>query len=175
VEFNVAQLLKGHTGDQRDYDIADETVLLDEGQRTTVNGTVRLIRTPGGVLADASLSITAIEQCARCLKQLDEVMSIHVEEVYYPTVDVDTGHQLPPPEDPEAFLISARHVLDLREPVRQYRWMSGALAPLCRAECRGLCPVCGANLNEEPPHQHEPVPDDRWAQLAELRQRLYKD
>jgi uncharacterized protein len=26
---------------------------------------------------------------------------------------------------------------------------------LCREECRGLCPICGANLNEEPDHRHE--------------------
>ena len=43
---------------------------------------------------------------------------------------------------------------------------------LCRPDCAGLCAVCGKNLNERP-HEHEDVPgDDRWAALAELRDRL---
>ena len=40
---------------------------------------------------------------------------------------------------------------------------------LCRADCAGLCPECGANLNEEPGHAHERAPDPRWAKLRELR------
>ena len=43
---------------------------------------------------------------------------------------------------------------------------------LCRPDCAGLCAVCGENLNERP-HEHEDAPgDDRWAALAELRDRL---
>ena len=41
---------------------------------------------------------------------------------------------------------------------------------LCREDCAGLCPVCGANLNEAgPDHHHEREPDPRWAALSELR------
>ena len=41
---------------------------------------------------------------------------------------------------------------------------------VCSAECRGLCPVCGENLNTaDPEHAHEPEPDPRWAALRELR------
>jgi uncharacterized protein len=40
---------------------------------------------------------------------------------------------------------------------------------LCRADCAGLCPECGADLNEEPDHAHERAPDPRWAKLRELR------
>ena len=39
---------------------------------------------------------------------------------------------------------------------------------LCRADCAGLCPVCGENLNEGPGHEHESAPDPRWAKLREL-------
>ena len=40
---------------------------------------------------------------------------------------------------------------------------------LCREDCVGLCPECGANLNEDPDHAHEQPPDPRWAKLRELR------
>ena len=38
-----------------------------------------------------------------------------------------------------------------------------------RPDCAGLCPRCGANLNEEPDHAHEAEPDPRWAKLSEIR------
>src|SRR6266496_1827087 len=40
---------------------------------------------------------------------------------------------------------------------------------VCREDCAGLCPECGANLNAEPGHDHERAPDPRWAKLRELR------
>ena len=43
---------------------------------------------------------------------------------------------------------------------------------LCRANCAGLCPVCGKDLNVEPHTHDEHEPDSRWAALAELRERL---
>jgi uncharacterized protein len=39
---------------------------------------------------------------------------------------------------------------------------------VCRDDCAGLCPECGANLNAEPGHAHERAPDPRWAKLREL-------
>jgi len=43
---------------------------------------------------------------------------------------------------------------------------------LCRADCAGLCPVCGKDLNAEPHTHDEERTDSRWAALAELREKL---
>ena len=43
---------------------------------------------------------------------------------------------------------------------------------LCREDCAGLCPGCGADLNVEPHEHEEEVVDPRWAALEELRERL---
>jgi DUF177 domain-containing protein len=40
---------------------------------------------------------------------------------------------------------------------------------VCREDCAGLCPQCGANLNESPGHAHEAARDPRWAKLGEIR------
>jgi uncharacterized protein len=42
---------------------------------------------------------------------------------------------------------------------------------LCRADCAGLCPVCGEPLNDANPedHEHEKAPDPRLAKLSELK------
>jgi len=41
--------------------------------------------------------------------------------------------------------------------------------PLCREECKGLCPVCGANLNERECGCERKVVDPRWAKLKDLK------
>ena len=43
---------------------------------------------------------------------------------------------------------------------------------LCRADCAGLCPVCGRDLNREPHEHEEERSDPRWAVLGELRRKL---
>ena len=43
---------------------------------------------------------------------------------------------------------------------------------LCRPDCKGLCPVCGKDLNLEPHEHEEEDADPRWAALAELREKL---
>ena len=41
---------------------------------------------------------------------------------------------------------------------------------LCREDCAGLCPECGANLNDAgPDHGHEPALDPRWSKLDQIR------
>jgi uncharacterized protein len=43
---------------------------------------------------------------------------------------------------------------------------------LCRADCAGLCPMCGKNLNTEPHEHEEERTDSRWAALESLREQL---
>jgi uncharacterized protein len=64
----------------------------------------------------------------------------------------------------------AREELDLAA------WAHDALALglpdqlLCREDCAGLCPECGADLNDAgPEHRHEAALDPRWAKLRELK------
>jgi uncharacterized protein len=130
-------------------------------------------RVPGGaagVMLDVSHTTTgyslrlrfetALEgPCMRCLEEAGQVVAVDAREVDQP----GGGEELSSPyvEDGQ---------LDLRA------WAHDALALalptqiVCRADCLGLCPVCGENLNQvAPDHAHEREPDPRWAALRELR------
>ena len=56
-------------------------------------------------------------------------------------------------------------------PGRTTRSRSACPTSSCAAQdCAGLCPECGADLNEAgPEHRHEAALDPRWAKLRELR------
>jgi uncharacterized protein len=58
--------------------------------------------------------------------------------------------------------------LDLEPLVRDAVLLELPQAPLCRADCRGLCATCGANRNLEP-CACRPPGDPRWAVLDVLR------
>lgn len=101
--------------------------------------------------------------CYRCLK--DAVVEVPVSAREYQAASPDASEELRTP-----YLADDR--LDLSAWARDALVLALPEKILCRPDCAGLCPVCGADLNLEP-HDHGPEePDARWAALAELRDRL---
>jgi len=167
MKFNVASLLKEHTGATREFDL-DEELLLDGGRRR-LSGHVRFDRTRDGVLVRAHLSGEAAGECSRCLRPLTFRVPVDLEEEYIPTVDIDSGARVRAPEGEEdAYRIDARHMLDLAPAVREYWGMAVPMAPRCAEDCGGLCPQCGAERGAG----HVCAGDDgdpRWAALRGVR------
>jgi uncharacterized protein len=167
MKFNVSSLLKEPTGAIREYDIDDEVRI--DGAAVRLRGDVRFDRTPGGVLVRATLAGAAADDCSRCLKPMTYPVEVHFEEEYLPTVDIYTGARVQPPEGEEdAYRIDTRHMLDLTEPIVQYWTMALPMAPVCRDDCGGICPECGAERAGEHRCAGEQV-DARWAKLRNLK------
>jgi uncharacterized protein len=98
------------------------------------------------------------DECRRCLK---DAMADVQDEVYL--IFAEPGG--PETEDPDVYQIDgAARELDLRPAVREQWLLSAPAFLLCRADCRGLCPTCGADLNAGdcgcPPQT-----DSRWEAL----------
>jgi uncharacterized protein len=97
--------------------------------------------------------------CMRCLEDAEIEVSIDAHEIDQP----GGGDDLRSP-----YLDGDE--LDLHGWARDALVLALPAQIVCRADCRGLCPVCGENLNELPAgHSHESAPDPRWAKLGELR------
>ena len=96
--------------------------------------------------------------CTRCLEDANATVVVDSREIHQPGGDDEM--RSPYVTDDEVDLSAwARDALALALPTRI----------VCTEECRGLCSVCGANLNEDPDHAHAREPDARWAKLAELK------
>lgn len=169
MKYNVSGLLQEPTGATRQYQV-DSPLEIPGQAAEQVQGSLEFLRTPAGVLVRAHLTLVEPEACSRCLSPLDELVEVNFEEEFQVVIDPRNGHVVPREErDPDAFLIDERHTLDLNEAVRQYREVSLLMKPLCRPDCRGLCPVCGADLNEgDCGHDKAPI-DNRWAGLEALK------
>ena len=97
--------------------------------------------------------------CMRCLEDAGPAVPVDAREVDQP----GGGDELTSP-------YVDGDVLDLEAWVRDALVLALPAQIVCRADCLGLCPVCGADLNEAgPDHGHERPPDPRWAKLGELR------
>ena len=101
--------------------------------------------------------------CYRCLA--DAVVEVPVSSREYQATNPEGSDELRTP-------YLADDLLDV------YAWARDAIALelplqiLCRFDCKGLCPMCGKDLNVEP-HEHEEQHEDpRWAVLSELRDKL---
>jgi uncharacterized protein len=168
MEFHVAQLMREPVGSRREYDV-DETCGNDQNTAPFhVRGHVNLLRTDAGLLATADLESAVLMACSRCLGPAQVPVQLHIDEEFYPSVDVVTGVRLPHPNDPMALLIDEHHILNLCEPARQQLVVAEPMQPLCREDCAGLCPGCGRDRNEGPCGCPPDEIDDRWAALGGL-------
>lgn len=166
--FSVSGLIQEGIGATRSFDV-EGVVELEDGEREDVVGTVDMLCTKDGVLVQAHLRLVEPEDCSRCLKPLDETVKIEFEEEFITTTDIKTGAVVHRDSDPDAFRIDERHTLDLTEAVRQYREVSLEMQPLCRPDCKGLCPECGSDLNLGECQCVTGAVDTRWAGLSALR------
>jgi uncharacterized protein len=149
--INVAQLLKGRTGAVRRLDLAADISGIDDelAIRSPLTGPVTLVRTADGILVAAFLETELEVECGRCLDPFLVRVRLEIQEEFHPSVDIHTGAQLPVVDTVEdATTIDERHDLDLTEVVRQAIFLAMPMNGLCRADCAGLCPLCGQNLNE---------------------------
>jgi uncharacterized protein len=165
--FNVSGLIQEGIGATREHTV--DGYLHSEGREPErLSGRVKLLRTKAGVLVEAHMELVEPQVCSRCLRPTEATLLIHFEEEFQATVDLRTGQPAVEPPDPDAFVIDEHHMLDLTEAVRQYREASEGMQPLCRPDCKGLCPNCGADLNAGP-HECSAAPvDARWAGLQGL-------
>jgi uncharacterized protein len=169
--MNVLPELRRPIGSVVEYDIDDAVMSAYEVTLHDVEGTLTLLRTDRGLLVSFSATARMEETCARCLEETLCMVDLDFEEEYVPVLDPNTGAKVRVKEPADIFRIGPDFVLDLREGLRQYILMSEPLKPLCRPDCRGLCPRCGADLNRGACDCDIPG-DERWRALAGLGSKL---
>ena len=111
-------------------------------------------------------------QCARCLEPVKQDVSREFELLYRP-LGADAGHDELSVTAAEAEIgyYQGNGIL-LEDVLREQVLLALPLKITCREDCKGLCPHCGKNLNEEQCSCNVPMEDPRWAALKEIRDRI---
>lgn len=110
-----------------------------------------------GVLATGDVEGEWESECRRCLTPVRGSATVEFRELFEPT-----------PREGETYPLRNDQI-DLEPLAREALLVDLPLAPLCRPDCRGLCPVCGVDRNADPSHSHDAETDSRWSALDSLR------
>jgi uncharacterized protein len=81
-------------------------------------------------------------ECARCLVRVESAVDLPVSECFRPAAQAETG------EDDDCYRFDG-FVLDIGQAIRDNLLLALPQRLLCREDCRGLCPECGASLNDQ--------------------------
>ncbi|HEY3923669.1 MAG TPA: YceD family protein [Acidothermaceae bacterium] len=121
---------------------------------------LRLESVSEGVLVSGTIQVMLTGECARCLDVLTSPLEVDIQQLFvYPGNEIDEDD-----EDDEIGQLVDDYV-DLEPVLRDAVVLALPLAPVCREDCPGLCPQCGARLADvDPGHRHDEV-DPRWAAL----------
>lgn len=117
--------------------------------------------------AHGTIEVDAHLTCDVCLDEFDRHFEEHFEVV------VDSGPEPDVPEEEEVIYISPKaQSVDFSDYVRDQLLLALPIQKRCRPDCKGLCPVCGANLNRENCSHDTAEPDPRWEKLRALKMKI---
>jgi uncharacterized protein len=112
--------------------------------------------------------------CARCLERVQQKLSDRLDLIFRPSgVDGGSPDHAISTSDTEIGYYQGDGLV-LEDVLREQVLLSLPARILCRQDCKGLCPGCGSNLNQETCNCQASPPDSRWSELAGLRSRLKK-
>lgn len=103
------------------------------------------------------------QACRRCLEPVEVEVDEELGRLYR------AGDALAEDESEDVLALPEDAELDLREPVREQVMVAVPRYVYCRAECKGLCPQCGTNLNVSECDCTTDEMDERWAPLRQLQ------
>lgn len=142
LRINVGFLINQPIGTSRDIHFDFPSLSLPPDFETIdFLGIVRINRTPQGLLFEGKFNAKESEQCARCLTRFWQPLRGEYEELYAFSYRTASESELILPEDAN---------VDLAPVVRELLMLDIPINPVCKPDCKGLCPECGADLNVSP-------------------------
>lgn len=134
-----------------------EVIGVPEGSPVELD--LRLEAVVEGVLITGTASAQLVGECVRCLTEVTDDVEVDVQELFtYAESEAD---------DEEASHLDGE-LADLEPVLRDAIVLDLPFQPVCRPDCRGLCPECGRDLNTVEEHAHGGGADPRWAALAQF-------
>lgn len=110
-------------------------------------------------------------QCGRCLERFRWVSDSRFDLEIVPAAADGPSTEAESPATPESRFPAADGKILLEPMATEQIYLNFPLKPICRPDCRGLCPTCGANRNTEACACTDASVDPRLAPLLAFRQK----
>ncbi len=181
MEFKVSELER----DPIDFDLQLEAGAIDFGEEAEQTGLLATAgraevlhehRGPKDIVADIRLrgnfSGTFEVPCARCVEPVAILLAAEFDLIFRPaSADSEPPERsITAPETEIGYY--QKDSLSLEDVLREQVLLSLPARTLCKPDCKGLCPRCGVNRNNQACSCEEGPSDPRWEALAGLRGRI---
>ncbi len=155
--LDVAGLLRGEIR-ELDFDTELTPELDVEGIEVDTPSRIkgRAVNLSGYMELDAELTVKYRTHCSRCLTTVERVLTHRITAPVAETLEN---------MDNDEYIIPESGKIDLAELAREAFFLNVPMSHLCREDCRGLCPKCGADLNLVTCNCNLQDKDPRWKAL----------
>lgn len=150
---------------------SEELVLDDEHARLTEPPQVacRVNRSAHEVRLQGTITARAEVDCDRCLTQVSVPVETTFDVTYVPATDYKETNAAELQAEDLSLSVYEDEAIDIDELVREQVLLALPTRALCLEDCKGLCPVCGTNRNENSCECETGETDPRWTALKDLR------
>ena len=154
------------TYEAHQLELEDERVQL--ATPVTVKG--RIKRSGAEVIVSGNITGQLFINCDRCLKPLETVLNNQFELEYVSGSEYEALPDAELTEAQMAISVFDGVGIDVDEIVKEQVLLAVPARLLCRDDCKGLCPNCGADRNTTDCNCETSISDPRWDALKSLKQ-----
>jgi uncharacterized protein len=157
--INVGFIIHEEVGYSHEIPFEIDQVKLEDLQLQDFNGVATIGRTPQGLVVLTRFSARTKLECVRCLGEFSYPLSSEFTELYAFNHKSVSESGLLVPDDAH---------IDLAPLLREYALLEIPINPLHDPQCKGLCPVCGQDLNVRDCGHHPDASDSPFAKIKDL-------
>lgn len=155
-----------------EIEFADDGDRLSQSTPLQVEGSAELLpHTLGEIRVRGHLAVTMRCDCNRCLEPAEFPIDSNFDLFYRPaeTAESDEGEEVEIDEGEAEIAFYEGAGLELKDVLREHVLLSMPMQRVCRADCLGICPVCGQNRNLIHCECEAKLVDDRWSALKKVQ------
>jgi uncharacterized protein len=159
--LNVGFLVNNEVGHTHEFPFDYEKIQVsDDLELRYFIGSAHIGRTPQGLLLTGHFEGELDVECVRCLREFPHTVNWEMTELFAFNEKSISDSGLLLPEDAH---------IDLAPLIRDYALTEVPIGPLCKPDCKGLCPICGQDLNKKDCGHR---PDENNSPFASLKDLL---
>ncbi|MFN0103271.1 MAG: YceD family protein [Bryobacteraceae bacterium] len=134
----------------------------------TASGIAELHVTTEELRVRGRLQVSLLLECDRCTEPFTQNIEEEFDLIYLPSPETSPGAEIAiGPNDSHVGFYDGPG-LELNDILQEQVLLALPLQRLCRADCQGICPICGQNRNETECHCQRRITDERWSALRKL-------
>ena len=149
-----------------DRQITQTSPLHAEGKAEMLHASLGEMRIQG------RLTVKMEAPCDRCLEPAAVAVDREFDLTYAPAAQAQAGGEKEVEEAAVEVGFYEGSGLELNDVLREVVLLDLPMQTVCREDCKGICPSCGGNRNQQMCDCHAERIDDRWNQLKKFRVEL---